>query len=337
MDILKRLTNCKVFSTATQEEDPEAWLAARSRGIGGSDVGTICGVNSFSCARQLYLKKTGQRDGETFDDAANERMHFGHMLEPIVADEYERRSGNKVVVSPATLVHKDIPWALANVDRLIVDEQGIPYGILECKTAGEYMKNKWEQDEFGDEDSDMKLPMSYIYQLQWYLFITGLKHGVLACLVGGNKFYYYDIPYDENLVENELLPKVTKFWTYNVKNLVEPELDGSDAAAELVKEENTDVLKNSEMTLSTDIENELAKTVVECKAKIKELERILAGATNQLKDKLKTTEIGYTQDHTIKWSPRSQTRVDTDRLKADYPEIYNACKKLISFRVFTVK
>lgn len=333
VDVLSYLTNCKVFSTASQEEDPEGWLAARSRGIGGSDIGTICGVNRFSCARQLYLKKTGQANDE-FSAAASERMHFGHMLEPIVADEFCRRSGKKVAVSPATLVHKDYPWALANVDRFIVDDDGKPYGILECKTAAEHMKNKWEAS---DDDDEMSLPMSYIYQLQWYMWITGLHYGVLACLVGGNKFYYYEIMFDQELIDNELLPKGDKFWNYNVKNLIEPELDGSDAASELVKQENNTVVKNSEMTLASDEENDLAKVIVEGKAKIKELERIVEEASNRLKDRLKDTEIGYTKDHTIKWSPRKQERLDTDRLKVEYPEIYAKCKKTITYRVFTVK
>ena len=62
MDILKQLTNCTVFSTVSQAEDEEAWVKARTRGIGGSDVGAICGVSPFTSARQIYLSKTGQFD-----------------------------------------------------------------------------------------------------------------------------------------------------------------------------------------------------------------------------------------------------------------------------------
>ena len=80
-------------------------------------------------------KRQYQDSEDEFSDAALERMHFGRMLEPIIANEYVRRTGNKVVVSPATLSHKDYPWAIANVDRLIVDDKGVPYSILECKTC----------------------------------------------------------------------------------------------------------------------------------------------------------------------------------------------------------
>lgn len=98
-----------------------------------------------------------------------------------------------------------------------------------------------------------------------------------------------------------------------------------------------DVVKNSELVITEDEYNELARVIVEGKAKIKELERIVEEAQNRIKDKLRETEIGYTSDYVIKWSPRSQSRVDTDRLKVDFPEIFDKCRKTISFRVFTIK
>ncbi len=330
MDVLKYLTNCNILSTVSQEEDEKEWLANRTKGIGGSDVGAICGVNKYSSARLIYLKKTGQyQDSEDeFSDAALERMHFGRMLEPIIANEYVRRTGNKVVVSPATLSHKDYPWAIANVDRLIVDDKGVPYSILECKTASEYMDEAWSE---GD------VPLSYLYQLNWYLWVTGLEYGVIACLVGGNKFYHYEVWRNDELLKNEIIPKVDRFWNYHVKNLIEPELTGTDADSEYVANENSEVIKGSEIVLEDETMNELAATVKKCKAKIKELEATEKEAANRLKDALKNNEIGYTQDHIIKWSPRSQSRVDTTKLKEKYPEVYADCLKQISFRVFTVK
>ena len=327
MDILKYLPNCTVFSTVKQEDDEEAWLKARTRGIGGSDVGAICGVSPFTSARQIYLNKTGQfQDSLQPNDAAKERMHFGHMLEPIVADEYAQRTGNKIVSVNATLVHKDYPWALANVDRLIVDNDGRPIGILECKTTSEYMNEEWES---GD------ILMSYIYQLNWYLWILGLEKGAFACLVGGNKFYYYDVFRNDELLENTIIPAAKSFWYDNVLALKEPELQATDT--EFANNKYSTVVKNSEITLTDDETNELARTVFDCKTKIKELEKIMTEAQNRIKDRLQDNEIGYTQDYTIKWSPRSQKRVDTDKLKSEFPEVYAQVLKTIEFRAMTVK
>lgn len=320
MDILKHF---KVVSTIKQEDDETAWKHARRRGLGGSDIGAICGVNPYTSARHIYLQKTEQYESD-FGGAAQERMLFGHLLEPVVANEYSRRTGKKLAVANATICHKEHNWALANVDRIIVDDDGNPIGILECKTAGEYMKDDWDE---GD------LPVSYIYQLQWYLFVTGLKYGAFACLVGGNKFFYYDIVRDDNLIE-VLFAKADRFWNYNVRQLIAPELDGSDACEEFIAKE---VKKGTEIILEEDTYDELAATIVSAKAEIKALENIVEAAQYRLKEKIGTNEIAYTSSYVIKWPERTQSRIDSALLKLNYPEAAKACSKTISFRVFQIK
>lgn len=325
-ELLKRLPNCVIHSTVTQKEDEDAWVLARTSGIGGSDIGAICGVSPFSSARQIYMSKTGQySEALAFNDAAKDRMRFGHLLEPIVADEYARRTGAKLVEFNATVRHKDYPWALANVDRLELNEAGDIVKIVECKTTGEYNNSDWES---GD------LLLSYIYQLNWYMWILDIKQGAFACLVGGNKFYHYDVFRNDELINDVLIPAAKSFWYDNVLALKEPELQAADT--EFAKATYTSVVKNSE-TLLDEVANDLAATVVDCKAKIKELEAILEEAENRLKDRLKDHEIGYTRDYTVKWSPRSQQRVDSEKLKLNYPEIYNLVLKKIEFRAMSIK
>lgn len=326
-DILKHLPNVRVVSTVSQQENEEEWLAVRNKGIGGSDVGAICGVSPFSSARQIYFNKTGQfEEALKPGAAAQERMHFGHLLEPIVADEFAQRTGKKLVEMGATVYHKDYPWRRANVDRLIVDDDGKPYGILECKTTSEYNNDEWES---GD------ILLSYVYQLNWYMHILDLTYGAFACLVGGNKFYYYEVFRNDELLNETIIPTVTDFWFNNVQALKEPELQAQDT--EFANTVFAEVVKNSEIALEDEESNSLANTVFECKAKIKELTQIMEEAQNRLKDRLKDKEIGYCRDYTIKWSPRSQKRVDTLMLKTDFPEIYEKCIKQTEFRVFTIK
>jgi putative phage-type endonuclease len=326
-ELLKHLPNAVIVSTVAQSEDEKEWLAVRNKGIGGSDIGAICGVSPFSSARQIYLKKTGQYDEATQQSSdSSERMLFGHLLEPIVANEFARRTGKLLVEAGATFAHKDYSWMRANVDRLIVDEDGVPYGILECKTTSEYNNDAWES---GD------ILMSYMYQLNWYMHILDLKYGAFACLVGGNKFYHYEVFRNDDLINDVLVPKATEFWYDNVLALKEPELQAGDT--DFANNTYAEVEKNSEITLTGDTENELAGVVFECKAKIKELEATMEEAQNRLKDRLQDHEFGYCRDYTVRWSPRKQTRIDQDRLKKEFPDVYEKCKKEISYRVFTVK
>lgn len=335
MDVLQHLTTCKVFSTVKQSDDEASWLAARTRGIGGSDIGAICGVSPFSSARQIYVAKTGQYDeGITKNGAAAERMHFGHMLEPIVADEYERRElceggahpDYHLEVVNATLQSLENTFALANVDRLIVDSNGVPQGILECKTTSEYMNDEWESGE---------VLTTYIYQLNWYLYVTGLKWGAFACLVGGNKFYTYEMVRNDDLINDILVPRGKEFWEENVLKLKEPEMQQADT--DYVNGLYNKAVKSSEISFTDDGFNELAKTVYTCKQQIKELEDIRDEAMNRIKYRMKDHEIAYCQDYTIKWSPRTQRRCDSALLKAKYPKVYMECLKTVEYRAMSIK
>ncbi len=326
MDPIRHLTNCRVFSNVRQEDDEEAWKIARNKGIGGSDIGPIMGVSPFTSARQVYLQKTGQYPVE-FEPgkAAQERMRFGHLLEPVVAQEFARRTGMQIVPANATLVHKDYNWAFANVDRLIVDNDGVPYGVLEVKTASEYQKDEWDEGE---------IMLTYIYQLQWYLFVTGLKVGHFAALVGGNKFFTYEVQRDDELIQ-KLLVATSDFWYNNVLKLVDPPMQQSDT--EFANKVYSNVVNGSELISTDSLIDELAHTIVECKRDIKLLEKTMEQAQNQIKDLMKENEILYTSGHIVKWSPRKQTRLDTDALKADYPDLYDKYPKTVEFRVMTIK
>jgi predicted phage-related endonuclease len=217
---------------------------------------------------------------------------------------------------------------IANIDRFIVDDEGKPIGVLECKTAGSMMDEYWSTGE---------IPLSYLYQLQWYLHITGLIYGAIACLVGGNKFYYYEVIRDDDLLNNKIIPAVTKFWEYNVANLIEPKLDGTQASTDFINKLAKDCVKNSELYIEEDEYNGLLETIQQCKKQIKEIENIQEEAMNRVKDKLREYEIGYTADYICRWSSQTQNRIDTDALKLKYPEIALECTKQISFRKFTVK
>lgn len=319
---------CNILATVDQQTNEAEWLANRTKGIGGSDIGPICGVSPFTSARQIYLAKTGQyTEAMQPDNASKERMRWGHLLEPVVAEEYCRRTGNKVCAVDAALQHKDFPWALASIDRLILDpvtEEVI--GILECKTTSEYMNDEWDEG---------NILLTYLYQLNWYLWVTGLKFGTFACLVGGNKFYIYEIYRNDELINDTLIPAAKYFWEENVLKLVEPEMQAADT--DFANSLYSSVVKNSEIVFEEEIVNELATTVFNCKAQIKELESIMEEAQNRIKDRLQDKEIGYTPDFTIKWSPRSQKRIDSDKVRTLYPDIVPYVTKTVEFRAMYVK
>lgn len=127
----------------TKDMDKNEWLEQRKKGITGTDVGSIVGLNKWSSSTVVYLKKLGEL-GETEE---NESMYWGTIMEPIIAKEFSKRNPDvKVKSVNAMLMHSENNWALANIDRLINDENG-NRGILEIKTASEYSKDLWSADE----------------------------------------------------------------------------------------------------------------------------------------------------------------------------------------------
>src|SRR4051812_40438536 len=111
---------------STRGLDREKWLAVRQQGIGSSDAAAAVGLNPYKSQLELWLEKTGQAkaSGPHEDDGASP-TYWGTLLEPIVAAQYTRKSGNRVRRVNAVLVHAEHPWMLANLDREVVGSFGV--------------------------------------------------------------------------------------------------------------------------------------------------------------------------------------------------------------------
>lgn len=319
---------CSVLSTVRQEDNEEEWLKARNNGVGGSEVGAICGVNNWSSGRQVYFRKIGQFQDETEPNAAaKDRMHFGHVLEPVVAQEFELRNpGLHCVEADCTFKSNQFPFLLANVDRFVCDDSGDIVGILECKTANEMMNDEWNAGE---------VPISYYYQVQHYMFITGIHRGWIACLVGGNKFYVYDIFFDEQLYTSVILPALDHFWNNCVLKLKEPELQAADDDffSEIFTADKVD---EEPVELDMSIDSVLA-SIVDLKKQAKDLDKEIKAKQAIIKDKLGTHIKGNSPSFLVTWAPRTRTGIDSSKLRAEYPEVYEDCLSTTSYRQMGIK
>lgn len=154
----------------TTDLSHEDWLMARKMGITGTDLGGLTGISKYSTPMKVYLDKVGELD--PIED--NEAMYWGRVMEDVIAKEFQTRNNMKINRVNAMLRHKEYEWALGNIDRLITNEKG-EKGILEIKTVSEYIKDAWEGEE---------VPPQYMVQLQWYMFVSGVKFGYFAALIG---------------------------------------------------------------------------------------------------------------------------------------------------------
>lgn len=300
----------------------EDWLAARKLGITGTDLGGLTGVSKYSTPMKVYLDKIGEL--EPVED--NEAMYWGRVMEDVIAKEFQARNKTmKVNRVNAILKHSEYEWALGNIDRLITNENG-EKGILEIKTVSEYLKNSWEEEE---------VPPQYMVQLQWYMFVSGVKFGYFAALIGGNKYIQKYVERDEELIE--MLKNIAQdFWSNNVLTKTPPLVDGSEASTDLLKSLYPDSNPGTEMVLPEEAAKLIEKRE-ELKGEKKELDTQISECENKLKDLLKENEVGICGNKKVTWKTYSRTSIDSKKLKSEKPELFKEYSKTSSYRKFDVK
>jgi putative phage-type endonuclease len=211
----------------TDKMSRDEWLELRRGGIGGSDAGTILGVNKYQSAYSLFLEKTGQL---TVEDGSNEATAWGHALEPVIAERYAVEKNAAVVKIPAILQQEDRPWQLANLDYVIIDEPALAgtvssdlhplysedkiSAILEIKTTGIATRgaaHHWDNN---------RIPVTYFWQGCHYAAVTGIREVRFAALIGGQGLVERKVVYSDEQVESLTLEEAA-FW-YNVSALEAP-------------------------------------------------------------------------------------------------------------------
>lgn len=294
------------------------WLKYRTRGIGGSDVSIIAGINPFKSAHHLWLEKTGQIEPEQTD---SEYAHFGTLLEPIVRKEFTERTGIKVRQKHMLLQSEEHPFMFADLDG-VINENG-ELAIFEAKTASAYKQGVWEDG----------VPAPYILQVQHYMAVTGAVKTYIAALVGGNHFYHHVIERDEEMI-NKIIAMEKFFWETHVLGGVEPLPDGSEATTNYFNSKfsksNGKTIELPEEALSICMEYERLSN------ELKKLEEAKSATMNQLKSYLKEAEIGTVGDRKVTWKMVNKNTVDTARLKSEHPEIYSNFLKDSSYRRLSI-
>ncbi|WP_373190449.1 YqaJ viral recombinase family protein, partial [Halomonas sp.] len=203
----------------TRALDRQAWLSIRQSGIGSSDAAAAVGLNPYKSQLELWMEKTERTDTHrelSPEDSLTSPLHWGQVLEPLVADHYARHTGYRVQRVNAILQHVEHPWMLANLDREVVGNDAVQ--ILECKTAGLFGARLWKEG----------VPEYVQLQVMHQLAVTGQQAADVAVLLGGHELQIHRIERDEAMIE-QLIALERQFWDY-VERDTPPPADGSDSA-----------------------------------------------------------------------------------------------------------
>lgn len=270
----------KEFNSAvlagTFESNTREWYELRKTGIGGSDIGTICGLNPWESAYTLWAKRTEQIPEEQLNSWA---VRLGNAFEQPILDLYQEEYPDQIIYRTGTYRHKDYPFMLANPDALAYDPETDTWTLIEVKTA----RYEWGA-----------IPPHYVAQVQHYLFVMGIDHAVI-CGISGMVWMEHAIKADKFEQDNQLL-MAKRFWD-KIQNFEKPDWDGSESTYQTVRKMNTD-LDDSEVDIG-----EMGIHVANAQARFDEAQAELNKAKSATLDAMGPARVAYMdidgQRHTV--------------------------------------
>lgn len=255
------------------------WQAMRRSYIGGSDVGTVLGLNPYQSKLELFHQKVGVVSSIMPE---SEATYSGKKLEKIVKDDYwqyyddddptpaglianaDKNTRKRFYMNIKSIIYdpKIGDHFRANVDGMIVPKKNSrsPNGVLEAKSGLNWV---WEQYKSG-------IPEFYVLQVQTYMLITGLSYAEIAVLLDGRYFRCY--PFEANKeLQDEIISQVNEFWELVLEGRIiweselpeherlqrlaniEPEVDGSEAVDRYLKDRFKQSYKAGQMQITPEI------------------------------------------------------------------------------------
>lgn len=256
------------------------WLQSRTKGIGGSDVAAVLGMSPWRSPYTVWADKTGRTK---ITDQGNEFTHWGTIMEPILAKEFQAQTGKKVYRQNKTFYDPERPFLRADIDRDVAGEPG----FLEIKTAMEYKSSEWADDQ---------VPVPYQLQVQHYMYVLNRPYVYFAYLIGGHRFGYKRVDRDQEAIDT-VEPLLIDWWNKYVVADVPPDVDGSpsttDTLRALYPEDTGEIveLDSAFDTLLTNREN--------LKANEKETATAVAEIDNKLRRAIGEATAGETAKYLI--------------------------------------
>lgn len=287
----------------------------RHTGIGGSDAQHLFSEPPYGCERKMWYEKTQhEADHPMVESGA---MTRGNKLEDLTADEYKEATGRRIVRRIKTIRHKQYPYMMAHVDRLIQkDPRGV--GILECKTVGREIYFQIMRD---------GLPLSNALQLQWCMAVTGYTWGAFAILWAEDwKFIHFEVQRDEKLIKH-LTDAAHKFWR-RVENGPPPErLDPKDKRCKKCPFRTTcqgEALLASVQTENGEIQTDysldgMVAEFIRYKDIVEEATVLMDGAKERLKEAIGDRPVVDTHGYRLHFKPYESSRFDTRRFRKEHP------------------
>lgn len=302
----------------------EQWLAGRGQKpvIGGSNIGTILGLNPYCTPYQFWLKIQSE---ELSGEAESERMSRGRFMEDGIAKWFEQQTGEKVIKNSGQIVvyHNDkFPdYMQVAPDREIFQRSRDSRPVLEVKDTAKVI-----------DTLDMEtIPPEWFAQLQYQMGYMERSTGILAICDGRKELKYQSFEFSAEYFE-QMIERAVAWWERHVIAGEMPEPETASDANIMWPESEAKVVQ-------------VPQSIAEVASKYKQLKQQISEREKELKELSDIIAVTFAEADTIEFDGtpvatyKTQTRrnVDAKALKEKYPEIYDELCTENKFRTLRIK
>lgn len=261
--------NLGVYDSGSAE-----WHSLRSKGIGGSEIGTIMGLNPWESAFALWAKRTGQIPDPPLDGWS---IRFGRAFELPVLELWAEEHPEYEVFITGTWQHEEHGFMLANPDAVARHRETNEWIVVEIKTS----RGSWAET-----------PPHYVAQVMHYMTVLNLEKAVIVAVAGWNYEERW-VDFDEFQAEAQLTA-AKRFWD-NLQNVEKPDWDGSKATYEAVRYLHPDI-EDDEVDLG-----KFGQILVSANKNFAESESALNEIKSVVLDAMGSAKYGYVMRDGKKW------------------------------------
>ena len=266
----------------------------------------------------------------------------GHLLEPIAAYWYAKKSGNAVADDTNLYQHALFPYALANIDRRYTRADDGEPGVLECKSCTYHKATDW---------ADGAIPVYYELQLRYYLAVLDVEHGAFACIWGNDPESDLAMPeIIRDRAKEEIIFERLDHWIWSIEHDQPPTME--DVKPALALESLARIYGASRPGLPTiefppKYERQLRQIallqgkIADCQAEIKEYEKEVEAHSVRIAEIMREHEHGVLNTSSdkllIDFVTKTTRRPDSKALKEKYPAAYADVLKTSESRKLKVR
>ena len=290
-----------------------SWMQDRQLGVGASEIAVLFGLSPWQSLQELWQEKV---NGCSYDPGS-ELFHWGHVMEPVIAAEFQRRTGELVEHPSEMILVGSKPHYRASLDRVVM-EDGEAVAALELKNLNEsrYGEYKVAGPSIG-----------YLLQLQYQMAVAGMDYGYLAVLFGGQRFGAWRVVASPS-VQREIYRRVDLFWEY-VQSKEEP--PQTLAGRQIAKSAETELIL-TDASWETKMQ-QLEEMRLE-KAAIEKSEKVLKQQLKETLGDFATARAGKMQA-SMSFSTRKS--LDTTKLREEMPDIFERFQREASVKTLRIR